>query len=89
MEQIINSLVSTTLEEEFKNLIITTLDQVIKEYRSKTSEWMSLKEGAKYVGVSYNTFIKFRVMGLKVSEIDGIKRVSKKEIDNFLNSQSY
>lgn len=89
MEQIINPLVSTTLEVEFKNLIINTLDQVIKEYQSKTSEWLSLKEGAKYVGVSYNTFIKFRVMGLKVSEIDGIKRVSKKEIDNFLNSQSY
>ena len=24
------------------------------------SGWMSLKEGAKYAGVSYNTFIKFR-----------------------------
>lgn len=89
MEQIINPLVSTTFEVEFKNLIITILDQVIKEYQSKTSEWMSLKEGAKYAGVSYNTFIKFRVMGLKVSEIDGIKRVSKTEIDSFLNLQSY
>ncbi|GGA43283.1 DNA-binding protein [Psychrobacillus lasiicapitis] len=88
MEQPLNNFNSTTLEVELKNLIITTLDQVIKEYQPKTSEWMSLKEGAKYAGVSYNSFIKFRVMGLKVSEIDGIKRVSKKVIDNFLNEHS-
>lgn len=51
--------------------------------------WMSLKEAAIYAGVSYNTFIKFRTLGLKVCEIDGIKRVSKKEIDRFLEEYSY
>ena len=50
---------------------------------------MSLKEGANYAGVSYNTFMKFRIEGLKISEIDGVKRVSKTEIDNFLNNNSY
>ncbi|QPQ34420.1 helix-turn-helix domain-containing protein [Lysinibacillus sp. JNUCC-52] len=53
------------------------------------NEWMSLKEGAKYAGVSYNTFMKFREMGLKVSEIDGVKRVSRKEIDHFLENHSF
>lgn len=53
------------------------------------NEWLSLKEAAKYAGVSYNTFIKFRNRGLKVCEIDGIKRVSKKEIDRFLEEYSY
>ncbi|MEY2363453.1 hypothetical protein R6U76_18615 [Lysinibacillus capsici] len=52
-------------------------------------EWISLKEAAKYASVSYNTFIKFRHMGLKVCEIDGIKRVSKKEIDRFLEEYSF
>ena len=47
------------------------------------SEWLSLKDAAKYAGVSYNTFITFRHMGLKVCEIEGIKRVSRKEIDIF------
>ena len=51
-------------------------------------EWFSLNEAAKYAGVSYNTFIKFRPMGLKVCEIDGIKRVSRKEIDRFLEEHS-
>lgn len=53
------------------------------------SEWLSLKDGAKYAGVSYNTFTKFRVMGLKVSEVVGIKRVSRKEIDRFLQSHIF
>lgn len=53
------------------------------------SEWLDLKSAAKYAGVSYNTFIKFRMMGLKVTEIGGIKRVKKSEIDRFLKSHSY
>lgn len=53
-----------------------------------TKEWLSLKEASTYAGVSYNTFIKFRTRGLKVCEIDGIKRVSRKEIDRFLEEHS-
>lgn len=52
-------------------------------------EWFSLKEAAKYAGVSYNTFIKFRLCGLKVCEIEGIKRVSRREIDRFLEEHSF
>lgn len=55
----------------------------------KLNEWMTLSEGAKYAGVSINTFAKFRLMGLKVVEIEGIKRVSRKEIDNFLEQNSF
>lgn len=51
-------------------------------------EWMTLADGAKYAGVSNNTFSKFRLLGLKVSEIEGIKRVSRKEIDSFLEDNS-
>ncbi|MBY0221775.1 helix-turn-helix domain-containing protein [Sporosarcina aquimarina] len=54
-----------------------------------TREWMSLADGAKYAGVSHNTFRKFRVLGLKVSQVDGVQRVSRKEIDKFLESNSY
>lgn len=50
---------------------------------------MTLSEGAKYAGVSHNTFMKFREMGLKVSQVYGIKRVSRKEIDSFLESNSF
>lgn len=67
--------------EELKKFIVTS-----QENHSK--EWLSLREAATYVGVSYNTFIKFRNMGLRVAEIEGIKRVSRKEINNFLEKYS-
>ncbi|WP_245639492.1 helix-turn-helix domain-containing protein [Viridibacillus arvi] len=61
----------------------------IKELIMSPKEWLSLKEAATYAGVSYNTFIKFREMGLRVAEIEGIKRVSRKEIDTFFENHSY
>lgn len=55
----------------------------------KVPEWMTIAEAAKYANVSINTFAKFRIMGLKISQIDGVKRVSKKEVDRFLEENSY
>lgn len=52
-------------------------------------EWMTLDEGAEYANVSINSFRKFRLHGLKVTEIEGIKRVSRKEIDSFLEGNGY
>lgn len=67
------------------------LEDVVKEMLKKApfKEWMSLKEGAEYADVSPNIFRKFRNMGLKISEIDGVKKVSKTEIDIFLKDHSY
>lgn len=78
------------LEEKIKVVVLTATKRAIEETSQKlfTKDWMSLKEGAAYAGVSYNSFIKFRELGLKVAEIDGIKRVSKKEIDRFLEKNS-
>lgn len=72
--------------------IVYGLNNLKKDFEKKLAinkEWMTLKEGAAYAGVSYNTLIKFRLMGLKVAEIDGVKRISKTEIDNFLIENSF
>lgn len=70
--------------------IETLLHKALKKHLiSPSQEWMSIAEATKYIGVSYNTFVKFRHHGLKICEIDGIKRVSKKEIDDFLNRFSF
>ncbi|MER2192134.1 MAG: helix-turn-helix domain-containing protein [Solibacillus sp.] len=74
-------------ESQFTSKIINTIEQKLSSLQS--NEWLSLTEAAKYAGVSYNTFIKFRVHGLKICEIDGIKRVSRKEIDRFLEDHSF
>lgn len=81
--------VSKSLEVIVTELIINCTNQAIKSQHFLSKEWLSLSEAAKYAGVSHNTFVKFRKFGLKVCEIDGIKRVSKKEIDRFLEEYSY
>ncbi|RPJ94085.1 DNA-binding protein [Rummeliibacillus sp. TYF005] len=68
--------------EEIKKILVNSQANYSKE-------WLSLKEAATYAGVSYNTFIKFREMGLRVAEIESVKRVSRKEIDTFFENHSY
>ncbi|WP_394679141.1 DNA-binding protein [uncultured Exiguobacterium sp.] len=70
-------------ELKMLDTIIKAINKHSEEFSSR-KEWLSINEAANYAGVSYNTFIKFRSYGLKVSEIDGVKRVSKKTIDSFL-----
>lgn len=78
-------------EKNLNEIITATTLNVIKQIQGKIiqKEWLTLSEAAKYAGVSHNTFVKFREMGLKVSQVDGIKRVSRKEIDAFLEKYSY
>ncbi|RXH52229.1 DNA-binding protein [Kurthia gibsonii] len=68
--------------EEIKKMIVASQTNYSKE-------WLSLKEAATYAGVSYNTFIKFREMGLRVAEVEGVKRVSRKAIDTFFENHSF
>lgn len=79
------------LENQIREVVIQATKEAIQQYQKQLSsnEWMSLKEGAKYANVSYGTFIKFRERGLRVAEIDGVKRVSRKEIDSFLDKHSF
>lgn len=77
------------LEKVLTDNILNLITSAIDKNKLYSPEWLSLADAAKYAGVSYNTFIKFRTLGLKVCEIDGVKRVSKREIDRFLKEHSY
>lgn len=70
------------LLEELKELISSSNNLIPKD-------WMNIQQAATYAGVSYNTFMKFRIMGLRIAEVEGIKRVSRKEIDTFLENHSF
>lgn len=74
-------------QEQIFSFIQHTFEKFITH--SETKEWLTLKDGAKYAGVSYNTFIKFRALGLQICEVEGLKRVSKTEINRFLEEYSY
>lgn len=81
---------SNVLENELKKAILTSIRNAVDEFKANTTqEWMTLKEGAEYAGVSYNTFIKFRKLGMCISEVAGVKRVSRAQIDEFLNQHSF
>lgn len=73
---------------DLKSIMEAALKQVIQEYQLVTKEWFSLKEAAEYIGVSNNTLAKYREMGLKVFVVEGVSRVSRKEIDRFLEVHS-
>ncbi|PIC73369.1 DNA-binding protein [Sporosarcina sp. P17b] len=79
------------LEVQLREVVLATVKDAMDQHQKSllSKNWMSLKEGADYANVSYNTFIKFRKLGLKVCEIDGVRRISKKEIDAFLENNSY
>lgn len=60
------------------------LEIVAKELKQK--EWLSIGEAADYASVSRSTFTShFIKKGLPISKIQQVKRVSKKDIDAFLN----
>lgn len=84
-------LINNNQQYQFEEKMNEILTDAIKHVQDllNPKEWMTLSEAASYAGVSHNTFVKFREMGLKVSQVDGIKRVSRKQIDEFLEKHSF
>lgn len=83
-----NTLNTFTEVESFKLAMVNVVKEVLEDYKLATKEWFSLKEAAQYIGVSTNTLTKYREMGLKVFVVEGVSRVSRKEIDRFLETYS-
>ncbi|MFF3102994.1 helix-turn-helix domain-containing protein [Viridibacillus arvi] len=71
-----------------KTMMSSVFKEIVTEYKTISKEWFSLKEAAEYIGVSPNTLAKYREMGLKVFVVEGVSRVSRKEIDRFLETHS-
>lgn len=76
---------------ELEEIVLKAVQKALQaaHHEFVDSGWLSLKEGAHYAGVSYNTLMKYRTMGLQVCEIDGVKRISRKEIDRFFQEHSF
>lgn len=72
--------------EELKIEIITAITEQVSK---PNKQLLTVREAAEYLGVSYNTFQKFRYEGLKIFEVDGIKRIYKHELDIFIEDNCY
>lgn len=85
MENISNSFFNINILEKHIEQLVSNY---INNHHSISKEWMNIKEACEYIGISFNTFAKYRKMGLKISEVNGTKRVSRTEIDAFLKKHS-
>lgn len=72
--------------DQFKESLLIEIRATLTQQDKKV---FTLKEAAGYLNVSFNTFQKFRYEGLKVFELDGTKRVTKEELDKFIEKNSY
>lgn len=52
--------------------------------RKELPRYMTKAQAAKYCGCSFNTFQKYVRAGLRVIQIDGITRIDKNDVDEFL-----
>jgi hypothetical protein len=79
------------LEEQLKQVVLSATKEAVElsQKQLAAKDWFSISEACEYIGISFNTFSKFRLMGLPVAEIDKVKRVSKKQIDLFLQKNSF
>lgn len=79
------------LESQLKEMVFQATHEALEQYKKSlvSKDWFSLREAQEYIGVSNVTFSKFRTMGLKIMEVDSVKRVSKKELDRFMEENSY
>lgn len=72
--------------EDFKSELIELIQKQLSQPEKKL---LTIREAAEYLGVSYNTFQKFRHNGLKFFEVDGVKRVYKANLDQFIKTNSF
>ncbi|CUS26830.1 Uncharacterized protein LACOL_1500 [Paucilactobacillus oligofermentans DSM 15707 = LMG 22743] len=79
--------VPNEFEEQIKVLMYKTASEAFESIlrRERSSEWMTKKDAAVYAGISFNTIAKFiNGNGLKVSNVAGVQRISRKTLDQFL-----
>ncbi|MDV7713215.1 MULTISPECIES: helix-turn-helix domain-containing protein [Enterococcus] len=52
--------------------------------RKELPRYMTKAQAAEYCGCSFNTFQKYVRAGLRVIQVDGVTRIDKNDVDEFL-----
>lgn len=52
--------------------------------RRELPRYMTKAQAAEYCGCSFNTFQKYVRAGLRVIQVDGVNRIDKNDVDDFL-----
>lgn len=81
------------LDELFEQLeyrLIEAIKRLLSEAyfcdgeKEHTDEWMNLEQAARFIGVDRRTINSFETRGLKISKINNVKRINKKELERFM-----
>ena len=78
-----------SIQDELKFMIRNAAAQAIDEAvkrESNSKDWMTQKELASWLNVSYGTIQVWRGLGLKVAVVQGKTLISKAEANRFLQS---
>lgn len=85
-----------TLSKESLNVIRSVMLKSAQEAFSevvrqqKYPRYMTIKDASGYAGVAVNTFRKdFINKGLRVIDPDGLKRIDKNDIDEFMENMKF
>lgn len=73
--------VTKQVEEAFVSIAEKVTDDVLNGVKAKP--YMNKREACEYIGVSFNTLVKFQNAGLPIVNVDGIQMFRKIDIDNF------
>ncbi|OFL92929.1 helix-turn-helix domain-containing protein [Enterococcus sp. HMSC072H05] len=81
LEYLFTEAVSNAMDKKFEEWKMSLTNNVNNHF----PEYMDMGLACEYLGVSRNTLTKYiRDYSLPIIVIDGIKRLSKKELDNFM-----
>jgi hypothetical protein len=77
-------------EDQLKRQFVLIADKAITELTSRPQapEWMDLGTAANYLSVSRGTLTTFIKQGLKVTIVNGTKRIRREDADQFMIAHS-
>lgn len=77
-------------EEQLKHQFVLIAGKAITELatRQQAPEWMDLGTAANYLSVSRGTLTAFIKQGLKVTVVNGTKRIRRGDADKFMIEHS-
>ena len=71
------------LSSQLHKVLSQSVEQVRRE-AGLNKEWLKKKEAAAYIGISRTTLDDWIQAGLKISLVNGVQLISKKDITEFL-----
>lgn len=81
--------IKTYFENTIEEILEKKIEQLSPKELKTEREWMKQKEVCEQLNISYNTLQKWIVLGLKISQVEGITLINREEINRFLRNHEF